>query len=386
MKKFIGLLTLAVMTSTVSAFGADDIKVIIDGKSITFEGQPPVVKDNRTLVPLRGILEALGAEVTWASETQTITAKKEDDSVVMKIGSKELVKNGEATQLDVAPELMEGSTMVPARAAAEAFGAEVTWDETAKTITIATTLPKKEDETTASKPDAQKKQQQDSFQTADKEQAKIQTVETSTKADDGTVVSIAKATYLEFANPKKSKAIDTINSTIKTAAETFVQKFQDENAEDAKEIYAEKNGVNFSPLSAELEYKVTYTKDTVVSILIRNFEDMGGAHPNTTLSSVLYNLETGKEMSIPEVSSYTQEEADKLMIDSFTKLIEENPDDFFHNSSDNFFLDSKDRVKKYLKEVGFYITAEGKLCFYLNPYVIAPYSTGLVSVEVDLNK
>lgn len=113
------------------------ITVKINGKEQTF-AQPPVIVNGSTLVPLRGIFEALGAEVNWDEKTQTVTAVKGSVTVVLKIGSGVATKNGTMVRLDQPPQLVNGSTMVPIRFVSEALGANVTWDEATKTVNITT--------------------------------------------------------------------------------------------------------------------------------------------------------------------------------------------------------------------------------------------------------
>jgi len=113
----------------------DEIRVIVNGTALTFD-QPPIIQDGRTLVPLRAIFEALGAEVQWEQQTQTVTATRGDIVVTMRIGSNILNRNGAQTTLDVPAQIVSGRTLVPARAVAESFGADVGWDAATRTVTI----------------------------------------------------------------------------------------------------------------------------------------------------------------------------------------------------------------------------------------------------------
>src|SRR5699024_5528305 len=101
----------------------------------------PIIKDGRTLVPLRAIFEALGAEVTWLGEEQAIAAQSGDTTIVMQIGNNQFGKmtssdNGVTYDLDVPPEIINGRTLVPARAVAEALDCSVYWDGNTQTVTI----------------------------------------------------------------------------------------------------------------------------------------------------------------------------------------------------------------------------------------------------------
>lgn len=113
------------------------ISVIINGDMLSLE-QPPSIINGRTLVPLRAIFEALGATVEWDGVTQTITSTIDSTTIKLTIGNNILYKNGIAVALDVPAQLINGYTMVPVRAVAEAFGADVNWDDTTQTVYITT--------------------------------------------------------------------------------------------------------------------------------------------------------------------------------------------------------------------------------------------------------
>lgn len=87
----------------------------------------PFVKDNRTFVPVRAFGEALGAKVEYNEETQVITAEKDGLTVTMTVGSNVITTSkGETITADVAAFVAEGNrTVLPLRAAAEAFGCDV---------------------------------------------------------------------------------------------------------------------------------------------------------------------------------------------------------------------------------------------------------------------
>ena len=113
----------------------DEISVIVNGMSVVFD-QPPIIENGRTLVPLRAIFESLGAEVEWDQPTQTVTAVRGDTTIALTIGSRILTKNGEEVMLDVPAQIVNSRTLVPVRAIAESFGAEVGWDQNTRTVTI----------------------------------------------------------------------------------------------------------------------------------------------------------------------------------------------------------------------------------------------------------
>lgn len=113
----------------------ENISVEANGIPISFD-QPPILYNNRTLVPMRSIFEMLGASVSWNDETQTATGVLGARSVSLKIGSCVMEINGEPIILDTAPIAVNGRTLVPARAVAEGLGCTVDWQGDTNTVII----------------------------------------------------------------------------------------------------------------------------------------------------------------------------------------------------------------------------------------------------------
>jgi hypothetical protein len=122
---------------TPAASAQTTISVVLNGTPVSFD-QPPIIEDNRTLVPLRAIFEAMGAAIVWDGDTRTVTATKNNIVVVMIIGNDSFTRNGVAVSLDVPAKIVGNRTLVPARAVAESFGAHVKWDGGARVVTITT--------------------------------------------------------------------------------------------------------------------------------------------------------------------------------------------------------------------------------------------------------
>lgn len=111
--------------------------VILDGQTLSFEVEP-VIESGRTLVPLRAIFEAMGAQVGWDNATRTVTATKAEITVILPLGSTKPTVNGEVWQLEVPAKIKQDRTLAPLRFVGEAFGGQVNWDGNTRTITIKT--------------------------------------------------------------------------------------------------------------------------------------------------------------------------------------------------------------------------------------------------------
>lgn len=113
-----------------------ELTVFINGNKVSFD-VPPALKNDRTLVPIRAIFEAMGAEVNWDSTNQTVLAIKEGTSIKLVINSKIAKINGiDSSQLDVPATLYKDRTLVPLRFVGEAFGGTVDWNEKSKNVNI----------------------------------------------------------------------------------------------------------------------------------------------------------------------------------------------------------------------------------------------------------
>ncbi len=137
----ISMLLTASMLFSGMVFAADEIGVLIDSKPQNYDVMP-VIENGRTLVPMRGIFEALGAEISWDDATKTVTGTKNDISVVLQIGNTTAKVNGEDKALDVPAKIISGRTMVPVRFISESLGCNVDWDDATKTVIINTAKPK----------------------------------------------------------------------------------------------------------------------------------------------------------------------------------------------------------------------------------------------------
>ena len=115
---------------------ANEINVAIDGQQVNFVDQGPVIVDGRTLVPVRGVFEALGFDVDWNQDTQTATLRSANHEVVITVGSVAFTTNGISHALDVPAQIIGGRTMLPIRAVVESVGYYVDWDGATSTVII----------------------------------------------------------------------------------------------------------------------------------------------------------------------------------------------------------------------------------------------------------
>ncbi len=116
------------------AQGTGEISVVLNGRKIEFD-VPPIIENGRTLVPIRKIAEALGAQVGW-DPSGYVTISNDEKYVLLGIGIKYANVDGEIKELDVPPKVVNGRTLVPVRFVSEAFGLNVDWDDRTQTVII----------------------------------------------------------------------------------------------------------------------------------------------------------------------------------------------------------------------------------------------------------
>ena len=144
------LFALLISVSIVFAADATDADVIvslqIDNPTMEINGlqsaidqtpgTTPIIRGGRTLVPIRAIIEAFGGEVDWENSSRTVTLTMDSDVIKLVIDSNVARFNESVSTLDVAPTIINGRTMLPIRYIAERFNLGVAWDNDSRTVYI----------------------------------------------------------------------------------------------------------------------------------------------------------------------------------------------------------------------------------------------------------
>ncbi|MGV3615439.1 MAG: copper amine oxidase N-terminal domain-containing protein [Fimbriimonas sp.] len=111
-------------------------RVIVDGKVVGFEGQGPVALDRRLYVPMRGVLERIGATVTYDAASRTVTASANERSITLPLEGSQGVVDGRSMRFAERPIVMNDRVLVPLRLLSEALGASVEWSAKDMTVKI----------------------------------------------------------------------------------------------------------------------------------------------------------------------------------------------------------------------------------------------------------
>lgn len=113
------------------------VAVQVNGENVTFPNASPEVTNGRTMVPMRAVLETLGATVDYAEDTRTVTATLGDVSLTHVIDTNTIeMGDGEQLTMDTTSYVTKGSTLVPLRFFSQALGYEVYWDEGQRTAVV----------------------------------------------------------------------------------------------------------------------------------------------------------------------------------------------------------------------------------------------------------
>ncbi len=129
---------LASLTLAGSGAGAYSIHVRVNGQPVYFTGAGPRQVNGHVVVPLRGVLEQIGASVNWDPGIRTVFAHRGGTDIQLPIGSYTARVNGEPVRLDTPAMVIAGSAMVPLRFVSEALGADVRWRSASQTVDIRT--------------------------------------------------------------------------------------------------------------------------------------------------------------------------------------------------------------------------------------------------------
>lgn len=153
MRKTASLIAAAVaaLSMAVPAF-AEAPAVYLNGTQMTFDAEP-FIENDRTLVPVRAIFEACGANVAWDQDTLTVIGTKnvtneegnsDLSTVVLQIDNTTAFVDGELVELEVPAKVVQDRTFVPLRFIADSLGADVNWDQEAFRADINIELPAEE--------------------------------------------------------------------------------------------------------------------------------------------------------------------------------------------------------------------------------------------------
>lgn len=136
------LLLIPGWAAAASSAREDAVNLMVSGQAVTPE-VPPVIKDKRTLVPVRVIAEGLGADVAWNEAKRTAVITRGGQQLSLTLDSRQAHVNGKLVKLDTAPVISRQRMLLPLRFVGESLGVTVGWDNSSRTV-IANETPQAE--------------------------------------------------------------------------------------------------------------------------------------------------------------------------------------------------------------------------------------------------
>jgi len=126
-----------------AVLAGSQVKVVVDGQHVVFPDEPPYVdrQSNRTMVPARFVSEKLGAKMKWNGKSNQLTFSLKDKTILLTIGQNGALVNGKTVTVDTPAVIKNNRTMIPLRLIGEIFQVQVEWDAKRK-LAVVTTSPK----------------------------------------------------------------------------------------------------------------------------------------------------------------------------------------------------------------------------------------------------
>ncbi|MBE5961951.1 MAG: DUF4163 domain-containing protein [Lachnospiraceae bacterium] len=177
--------------------------------------------------------------------------------------------------------------------------------------------------------------------------------------------------YPQIVNPENLATINQVNKLI-----------ADEVAKAGKQYMTDHAGLDKadvsgkSPYSNTRTYEVTFNKNYIISIVYTDVHAAGGPYSVETRTSYTYDLSTGKKLEAVDLMKMSKQEVYDMISESFTTIINEEPDRFFENA--------RDIAVQEAPNAGFYLQ-NGCLMFYFNEDVLAPHAGGIQEFGSDIS-
>ncbi len=133
--KILTLSFILILLFSFNGFAATNVSVYVDNEKIEFDVNP-IIENGRTLIPLRGVFEKLGANVDWNKNLSEVVIKDKSNEIEMLLGKNKVMVNGEIKDIDVPTIMINSRTFAPLRFITENLGHTVTWDGSTNSVYI----------------------------------------------------------------------------------------------------------------------------------------------------------------------------------------------------------------------------------------------------------
>ncbi len=128
--------TLCLTAGAAVASAQQQVHVSVDGVPVQFADVNPMLVNDRVMVPLRGAFEQMGVKVRWDESTRSVTASDAHREIVLRAGDRYAMVNGQSVLLDSPPIMVQDRVLVPLRFISETLGARVKWSASDQAVAI----------------------------------------------------------------------------------------------------------------------------------------------------------------------------------------------------------------------------------------------------------
>jgi hypothetical protein len=202
------------------------------------------------------------------------------------------------------------------------------------------------------------------------------------KDQDGTVLLEAKIVFPEIKDPDNRNGVSLINQYYQTSCDEFFSKTVADALEKAKEdrAFAQKNGYPFFVRTYDRSFSIPYNGNNLLSVLEEQFENFGGAHPDTVRMSQTFDVTTGKKLELTDFLGATQEQALEKVYTAVLAQIKAKQG----TDQDVFSEGYTESVRKNYSPQDFWLSDQSMVfCYQL--YTIAPYAAGFQQFEIPFS-
>lgn len=335
----------ALMMGTVPAYAEQpDIAITVNGGNIVFEGQKPVIQNDITWIPLRGVLETLGVDVAWNKDTKTITLVEGDKVGTLTMGSDVFQAENKEVLIDAPVQNMNGSAMIPLRIVSEYFGADVQWNGKTRTVSIT-------------------KQPQIKYVT-DK------TYKQEVENENGEVVAMATAVYpvltLEVPDEKRNEVNQMIAAKAKEAVDTYVAQAQTDKVDEAG------NPITYQMV---ISYEDMYYGNGKLSYLMTAKEFHNNSNRVDMGFGMTFDLTTGKQMRLSELTDVPAGQSEqKYMVKQLQDDVRKHPT--------AYMVDAITTLDNPETKLGYYLKDETTLTLFVEAGSVKESKEGIVKVDI----
>jgi N-acetylmuramoyl-L-alanine amidase len=117
-------------------YNAEEVKLAVNGNELTDLSMPPIIFNGYTLVPAREVFEALGAKVDWKDEISQVYISYEGRLVVLPTDATKAYVDGNGFNMAIPAKIINNKVMIPVRFVSEALGLKVEWDNSTRIVNV----------------------------------------------------------------------------------------------------------------------------------------------------------------------------------------------------------------------------------------------------------